>query len=214
MIFDIILVVLILLFAINGFRKGFLYTLIGSTGSIVALTGGVFGVVYLSGFLKKHGFLYNYLSDFFTARFDAETDTLTPAVDSMPGRVGEVLDSMIDGVTNKVAEGFAGVCYAIILFVAFYLIIKLFMWLVTRGLSKKYNGGFTGFFDGIFGLIFGLLKGVIFISVLLLLAVPVSSMIDPALTEQFVTQMDSSIITKAVYDNNPITLLIQGFFGL
>lgn len=214
MIFDGILLVLILIFAVAGFRKGFLYSLIGSVGWIVALTGAVFGVIYGSEFLREHGFLYDYLADIFKNRFSAETDTLTPAVNSMPESIGNSLDSMIDGISNDVANGFASVCYTVLLFIAIFLIIKFFMWLALRTLSKKYNDGFTSFIDGIFGTLFGLIKAVIFISVVLLLAIPVVNLIDPELTEQFAQQMDASILTKLIYDNNPVSMLIQGFFGL
>lgn len=214
MIFDIALLVLILLFAINGFRKGFVYTLITTVGWVAALTGSVFGVMYLSDFLKAHGFLFDRLTEIFKVRFSAETDTLTPAVSSMPEPIGKVLDSMIDGISDTVASGFAGVCYTAILFAAFFLIIKLFMWVILRVFSKKYNDGFTGFFDGIFGSIFGLLKGAIFICVLLLIMMPVVNMISPDLTEQFALQMDQSLLVKMIYDNNPVSILIQGFYGL
>ena len=88
------------------------------------------------------------------------------------------------------------------------------MWIILRVFSKKYNDGFTGFFDGIFGSIFGLLKGAIFICVLLLVMMPVVNMISPDLTEQFALQMDQSLLVKMIYDNNPVSILIQGFYGL
>ena len=214
MIFDIAILILILIFAINGFRKGFVYTLITSVGWIAALTGAVFGVMYLNDFLKSHGILYDRLTEIFKVRFSAETDTLTPAVNSMPKPIGGVLDSMIDGVSDTVASGFAGVCYTAILFAAFFIVIKIFMWLVLRVFSKKFNDGFTGFFDGIFGTIFGILKGAVFICVLMLILMPVVNMISPDLTEQFALQMDQSIIAKMIYDNNPVSILIQTFYGL
>lgn len=214
MIFDIALLILILIFAINGFRKGFVYTLITSVGWIAALTGAVFGVMYLSDFLKSHGILFDRLTEIFRVRFSAETDTLTPAVSSMPGPIGEVLDSMIDGVSDTVASGFAGVCYTVLLFAAFFIVLKLILWLILRIFSKKYNDGFSGFFDGIFGAIFGIVKCAIFICVLLLIMMPVANMISPDLTEQFAQQMDESILTKLIYDNNPVSILIQGFYGL
>ncbi len=214
MIFDIAIIVILILFVIHGFRKGFLFTLIHAVGWMVALAGSAVAVTHTKSFLKENGFIYDGLMRFFTDRFNEQGDMFTPAVSSMPSELGGILDSMIDGLSVTFAAGMADIAYSVILYILFFILIKFVMWLILRIFSRKYSDGFTGIVDGVFGAAAGLLCGAVFVLVILLLLIPASNIMSPELTSRFAAQMDSSVFTSYLYDNNILYDVIRGVLEL
>ena len=52
----------------------------------------------------------------------------------------------------------------------------------------------------------------IFVFLILALLVPVANFVAPSMTQTIVSQIDSSYITKILYNNNVLLLLLEGLF--
>lgn len=213
MVFDIAIILILILFGVYGFRKGFLFTLIHMVGWAVALVGAYFGVTALGNFLKEKTSFYDWLLAGYTSRFTESASNLTNSVDSLPQGLSMSLNDMASSTASGVARSFANLTYLVILFVGLFLVCKVLMWLILRLFSKNYRDGFTGFFDGFFGMLFGILKGIIFVLLLLALMMPLADFFAPDLAVAFADQLTDSMIAKPLYDNNILLILAENFFS-
>lgn len=212
MVLDIVLILILLAFAVYGFRKGFLFTLIHTVGWAIALVGTYFAVAGAADFMREHTSLYDWMLDGYKERFSVGDLDAESSIDSLPGGFSFDLDSITGSATDAVAKMFANMTYMIVIFVALFFLIKILMWLILRFFSKDYKEGFTGFFDGFFGMLFSLLKGAILIFLLLAVFVPFTNLVAPDLADAFLNQLDSSYITKYLYENNILMILAENFF--
>lgn len=213
MVFDIAIIVILVLFAAYGFKKGFLFSLIHMVGWAVALVGAYFGVTALGNFLKENTGLHQWLLEGYTSRFTETSGNLADAIETLPSGLSLSINDMTNSAASGVARTFANLTYLVVLFACLFVLIKLVMWIILRLFAKKYNDGFTGFFDGFFGMIFGLLKGLIFALLLLALIMPLADFFAPDLAMAFAEGLDSSMFAKTLYDNNILLILAENFFS-
>lgn len=213
MVLDIIIVIIVLLFAIYGFKKGFIFSLIHTVGWAIALVGAYFGVSAAAGFIREHTTFYDWILEGYTERFTGGDVTVSDGVGNLPATLSSLFDDAVDTAQEAVARSFAELTYQLIIFAALFILIKLVMWLILRIFSKDYRDGFTGFFDGFFGMIFGILKAGVLVFLLLALFIPVTELLAPDLAAAFTEQLEYSWFAKDLYDNNLLIILAEKFFG-
>ena len=212
MVLDIILLVVVILTAIYGLRKGFVFTLIHTCGTVGALALAFVALSPAETFLKNNTGMYYAIKETMTDRFSGKLAASTTSIESVPSIISSKVTTYSTDMVNSLAKSFANVLFSILVFLILFAVIKIILWLLLRLLSRDYNGGFRGFADGFFGFIFGTLKGAIFVFLILALLVPVANFAAPSMTQTIVSQIDSSYITKILYNNNVLLLLLEGLF--
>lgn len=212
MVLDITIIIIMLLFAIYGFRKGFVFTLIHTFGWVLALGGSYLLVSYAGDFLRKHTTLYNWILTGYKERFDSGDLNIADAFSGLPGDLSDGIDDTVHSATDAIARTFTNMTFTVIVFACLFIIIKVLIWLLLRLLSKNHRDGFTGFFDGFFGMVFSLIKGAVLVFLLLAVMMPLADFFAPDLATALAAQLDSSYFTKILYDNNVIIIIAENFF--
>lgn len=213
MVLDVTIIIIMLLFAIYGFRKGFVFTLIHTFGWALALGGSYLLVSYAEDFLRKYTTLYSWILAGYRERFDSGDLNTTDALSGLPGDLSTGIDDTVHTATDALARTFADMTFTVIVFACLFVLIKIVIWLLLRLLSKNHRDGFTGFIDGFFGMLFSLLKGAVLVFLLLAIMMPLADFFAPDLAISLAAQLDSSYFTKILYDNNIIIIIAENFFG-
>ena len=91
--------------------------------------------------------------------------------------------------------------------------MKIILFFLTIGLSKRRAKGFTGFLDGLLGLLAGFLRGVVFVFLFLALLLPIVNLVSPTSTELILSGLDASYFTRTLYDSNYLVLVINDFLS-
>jgi uncharacterized membrane protein required for colicin V production len=203
------------LFALYGFKKGFIFTAIHSLGWILALAAAYFGLDLVSDFIKKHTTFYDWLLSGFRERFSSGDISTDSSITQLPDNVDLDIDikDLANSAVDAVARMFTDLTYTLIIFVAIFVIIKLITWILLRAFSNDHKDGFTGFFDGLMGALCSMLKGAVFICLILAVFIPIADFFAPDLAQAFAHDLELSSFTKDIYENNPLLILPQKLFG-
>jgi uncharacterized membrane protein required for colicin V production len=209
---DIILLIIIAIFVIFGFKNGFVYTLFRVLGWLVAIAVAYFTRDQVREFLMDHtpvydwyhGHIYNILSQF-VGRYTGGVSS------NLPNALGGALDSFGGKVAEEAANSIASSSFAVLSFIAAVLVVKLILFLFTLLFSRKYHGGFIGGIDALGGIFVGFIQGVFIVFIILLLITPVSFAIGPGAFDAVSKTLDHSFFSNTLYQNNPLSTLSEGF---
>lgn len=210
MILDLILIAILIITAIYGFKKGFVVTLIHTTGWIVAIIASFFATPHVVPLVKAHTQFDEWLMEGLSFRFDTSTG-VKATEQSLPSGLGTLIDQFTHSASTALAKSFTNVVLSILVFVVIFLIIKLILWLILRGLSRRYHGHINGA-DAFFGILIGLVKGMIFVYLFLALLMPAINLMAPDFTEGVTSSLNHSYLAKTFYDHNLMLMLLQGLF--
>jgi uncharacterized membrane protein required for colicin V production len=208
---DIAILIVIVLFAILGFKNGLLYTLSQTFGWAVAVVSAFFLYRKLADFFISETNFY----DGFFARISEVcqqfVSKLTGGVaGSVPGKYGEALDNFGEDIASEAANKISEAAFSVVVFILIVIVVKIVLFILMKLLSKKYRDGFVGGFDATFGLMVGLIQGVVIVFILLLIIMPVSFLIGPGVYAAVQSMLDKSFIAEMLYLNNPLFSLIDG----
>ena len=206
MIIDLVLIAIMVICLVLGFRKGFLYTIVHSLGWLISLAGAFFLTDPVSGFLKEHTEIYNRIYRLMLGNFSGPADSASTYYDSLPDVIGEKAAETTNDITESLAATFADAIFAILVFVLIFLMIKIILWLILRGFSKRHRDGLSGCFDGILGLAAGAIKGAILVLLLLALLMPFINFVSPDSADAVMQSLQQSYIAGFLYDHNVILL--------
>jgi uncharacterized membrane protein required for colicin V production len=209
---DIFILITIALFAILGFKNGFIYTLFFFLGWLLAIVIAFFTRHQVQDFLTDstpvydwyHGHVYDICLTFVTQY----TDKLSGG---LPGVFGQSVTSMGDTIAQDAADQIALASFGVFSFIGAVLVIKLILSIITFALSRKYRGGFVGAVDAVFGAFLGIVQGLLIVFIVLILILPISLAINPGLFELAVRTLDDSFIAETLFLNNPLIALVDGF---
>lgn len=212
MLFDIATVIIIAIFAIVGFIRGFTFTLFHTLGWIIAIVITIIFGDEVRIFLKSKTSLYDHFHAYVESACGNLIDVSASSADveTMGGLAG-LLDSILNMILEKTADGIASICFAIIVFFCMVIFLKLVFYIITRILSKKYNDGITGGIDGILGLCIGLLQGVIVVLIICIIIMPIAFAVSPGLYDRFEGTLNDSMIAGALYEHNPLFSFVDRF---
>lgn len=213
MVLDIIVILLIGLMGVWGYRKGFVHTLIHTVGWVGSLVIAYLLVPSATAWAKENTGLYDWLSAVVTAKFDVSLTAIEAAANSLPESIAPVIGDYSTSIIDGVATQFTQIFGTIIIFVALFILIKLLSWLILHFFSKDYNDGVVNFADGLFGLLLGFAKGFLLVLVILAALLPVVNLVSTGLVETITSQLASSHIAGYLYNENFILMLIQNYLG-
>lgn len=188
MILDIVLIAIIVLCAIGGFRKGFGYTFIHTAGWIIAVLVAFMATSTVRDYLNENT---DFLEEFIP---------VIPAASQTPDILG---DSVIAITSNMI--------FTIVVFLAIFIAVKLVLWIILALFTRSNKGGFVGVVDGVFGGALGIVKGCVLVLVIVLVMIPLADIFLPDFASALEGAVSGSYITEAIYNNNPLLLLLQSF---
>lgn len=212
MVLDITIIVLLLLFAIHGFRKGFLFSVIHTFGWVLAIVGAFFITPFAKEYLLQYSPLQNWFFQSFKNRFSDSSNAITSSYDSLPENISGKPGDIANTAVNAAANTFTTISLTVLAFVALFLVIKILVWILLKFMDKKHRDGFSGAIDGIFGMLLGIVKGVIFVLLLMILLIPVINLSQPVLTSAITEQLQTSLFSKILYNKNIFIDLINTLF--
>lgn len=213
MFFDILIIVIIVLCAVFGFRNGFLIALSRIGGWIGALLVAFFyhkkvgdWLIQNTGFYESAQARIKAVCDTFVTNYTGDGDPSAGA-----GGFGATLDQIGDSLATAAAEQITAQLWTVIVFVGIVFGIKIILFVLTLLLSKRYHNGMIGGIDGVAGLLFGLFQAMAAILVIFALLLPISYTVSAKTHDDINRSMDNSIAAKFIYENNPLLDLIDGF---
>ena len=212
MIFDVIVAAIIILTMVSGFRRGFIYTFSHTLGWIGAMIAAFFLASPLRTLLSEKTGLDDHIYTAFLNKFSISSDALSSSSDTFPlimGQITETAENAAEALSERLTE-------LTMLLLCFFLIlisVKIILFFLTIGLSKRRAKGFTGFLDGLLGLLAGFLRGVVFVFLFLALLLPIVNLVSPTSTELILSGLDASYFTRTLYDSNYLVLVINDFLS-
>ncbi len=209
MIFDIIVVSILVITMVLGFRRGFIYSIVNTLGWIGAFIGGLIGCRLLSEQLTLRTDLQETIYNKFFENISGSLEAITSSADTLPLILGETIDTAALSAAEAVAMRLTEITMLILSFMIIFFVIKLIFFLITTAFSKRHNDGFIGFFDGILGLIAGGIKGMLIVFLFLMLLVPCLNLMSPASINIALEALDNSYIAGELYHANFLALVLS-----
>lgn len=210
MIFDIIILIILVLTMVFGFRRGFVYSFIHTLGLIGSLAAALIFRKPVQRLISENTMLdENLYNTIFENVASSLNSVLSPA-DTLPLILTDKINAAADDTAAMLAQSMTDFALQVLSFFAIFIVVKLICYIIISIFSRKNNDGFVGFFDGLLGLVAGLIKGLLIVFVFLALLAPAMNLISPASAEIFMTALDNSYIAKTLYDAN-FLMLILGF---
>lgn len=210
MVFDIIILIILVLTMVFGFRRGFVYSFIHTLGLIGSLAAAFIFAKPAQRIISENTMLDENLYNTVFENVSKSLDSMLGPTDTLPLILTTKINEAAEGTATVVAQNLTDFALVIISFFAIFAVIKLVCYIIISIFSRRNNDGFVGFFDGFLGMIAGFIKGLLIVFVFLALLAPSMNLMSPASAELFMTSLDESYIAKTLYDAN-FLLLILGF---
>jgi len=213
MFFDVLILIIIVVCAVFGFRNGFIVSLSRVGGWIGALVVAYFYRDKINDWLLENTDYYEKIHVRIEAVCKTFVENYKDGGDPSAGAGG--FSTTLSKVGDQLAEAAAGQImtqlWPVIVFVGIVFGIKIILFALTLFLSKKFHAGMLGGIDGVAGLLFGLFQAAICILVVFALMLPLSYTLSAKTHEDIKRSMDDSIVAKLIYENNPLLDFIDGF---
>jgi len=210
LIFDIIILIILVLTMVFGFRRGFVYSFIHTLGLIGSLVAAFIFAKPVQSLVSEKTMLDENLYNTIFENVSSSLNSMLGPTDTLPLILTTNINAAADGTAAVIAQNLTGFAMQVISFLVIFIVVKLICYIIISIFSKRNSDGFVGFFDGLLGLIAGFIKGILIVFVFLALLAPGMNLMSPASAEIFMTALDNSYIAKTLYDAN-FLLLILGF---
>ena len=208
MILDILVIVIFVLFAVQGKSRGFGESIIRLVGVFAGIFLGVMFTTPLSKFLR-------------TTKLDASVQTslcqafngkTVDLLDYIPKNIGATLQLIGVKALSVDVRNFTDMAITVL---AFLLIIALVasvsLYLRRRLQSARHKGTLIGTTDSTAGLLLGMVKGAIFVCLFLAFMFPLAGIFLPDKIQLINEQLNASYIAGPLYDVNPLLSLLKIF---
>lgn len=194
---DIIVVLIIAVFALLGYKKGFVKSVVGILSFVASMVLAWFLYPVAADLLKTFGVE--------SALFESIQNTVGSYVggdlDALPEAIRSAAEVGKDGIVYGVAEGAAKVILNIIAFICVMILSRIIIWIGVRLLKILSSIPVISFFNRIGGLLLGIFQGILVIYVILTIVFAV----EPLKTSEGISRaVKESVITAQMYKNNPI----------
>lgn len=211
MILDIIILAILIIAMVSGFRKGFMYAFIHTLGWVISIIFGFAGANFLKEQLVLKTMLDENLYATLSERLTLSFDSATSSADSLPLILGQAVDTATTGAAQLLAQQITELTLSILSFALIVIVIKLLCFLLTRLLSRKSNKGFIGFVDGLLGMVAGSIKGVLLVFLFLMMLLPAVNFMAPESTVIVLSALENSHFAGTLYDANFLVLVLGNF---
>jgi len=207
MIIDVILFSILVVIMAISYRNGFISTFLHLVGWLISLSCGFFFAPRVKEYLISKDFFYTSINDKLLSNMPQGAPPGSFESEGVPNLVGDFVNNVTSTVSENIASSLTELIMVIISFLIVVLGVKLFLYFITIIFSKKNRKGPTGVIDGLLGLAFGFFKGMIVLYIILAIMIPVINLTSPENTFAILTSLDSSVLAKDLYNNNPLLLI-------
>lgn len=212
MIFDIILIAILAVTMVKGFRSGFVYTFIHAVGWLLAVVMGFVWSPKLRTYLLENTKLHDRLHEAFLEKFSQSLTFREETMENLPEIIRKAFDDAYAGMTSSLAQTIADVLFTTLCFVIVVAAAKLVLLLITLLFSKRNSdGGITSFTDGVLGLVAGIVHGILIIFFMFALLTVFSGFLSPEMSVKIADSLSESAFAKDFYDNNLLLLIVRSF---
>lgn len=212
MILDLTALIILIICALRGIGKGFVYTFLHTLGWIAGCILAFLFAEPLAGYLSE-GALGAMVTDSISGKMEESAMSLERALEGLPEILGGGVFAGIDTVSEFLISLLSSMVISVISFVLIATAAKLLLGLLVRPACRRHGRGIINVGDRILGCTAGLIKGLIIIFMLLAVLMILINIAGADLSDFMVESLDSSLIIKALYDNNLLLLVTGGFFG-
>lgn len=213
MILDIIVIGILVLTMVFGFRRGFIYTISHTLGWVASLVAAFLLASPLRDLMTEKTQIDDSIYFALFDKLSLSSDSLTASTQSFPLIIGQTVSEATENAAMAIAEKITELTTLLLCFFAILLVAKIIFFFLTTAASRREKKGFTGFTDGLLGMLAGFLKGVVFVFLFLALLLPVTNLVSPFSAELILGSLDSSHFARALYDNNYLVLVINDFLA-
>lgn len=213
MILDIIVIGILVLTMVFGFRRGFIYTISHTLGWVASLVAAFVLASPLQNLMAEKTQIDDSIYLTLFDKLSQSSDSLTASTQSFPLIMGQTISATAENAAMAIAEKITELTTLLLCFFAILLAVKIIFFFLTTAVSRREKKGFTGFADGLLGMLAGFLKGVVFVFLFLALLLPITNLVSPFSTDLILGSLDSSHFARALYDNNYLILVINDFLA-
>lgn len=208
---DGIVILIVLLSAIIGMKRGIGDTILRLIGLVGGLVLAAFFGKDFSAYLMKTPFKNTVYERVFTI-MRPEPDNLSKTV---PGPLGTIADDAANKAAAAAAERVTESLMGVIAFVGIVLAVWLASFIIRtvfkRGRKKSVIIGGT---DSLIGLALGIVKGVIVACLFVSALLPGTALFAPDKSLEMINALQDSQLTKLIYELNPLLTALKGAVGL
>jgi len=209
MAIDIFLFILLVVITALGYRNGFIYTLFHTLGWLISLLIGFVFTPMVKTHMIQSDIFYTSIREQVLLRMPGNLEDHPLTAEGIPRSIRRVMEDM----TTSLTESAVSVVTDFLMTVAAFLILvaasKFLLYILIALFSKRNNPGATGIIDGLLGLGMGFIKGFVVVYLVLAIMIPAINLASPDHAFSLLTSLDSSLMAKDLYDNNPLLLLFR-----
>lgn len=209
MVIDIFLFTLLVVITALGYRNGFIYTLFHTMGWLISLLVGFVFTPMLKKYMIQSDILYSSIQDQVLLRMPGRLDDHALTAEGIPQSIRRMMEDMTTSLTDGAASAVTDFLMTVAAFLILVLASKIVLYILIALFSKRNNPGATGIIDGLLGLGIGFIKGFVVIYLVLAIMIPAINLASPDHAFSLLTSLDSSLMAKDLYDNNPLLLLFR-----
>lgn len=214
---DICLAAVLLLSAIDGFRKGILTTLAHFAGWLASIFIAVetypLAARLISGNDKIYGFINEKISNKLMSDVgNSFTANNLPESFKFPEAIEKLISDSINsatGIIKETASGFiAKISINIISIIVIFIIIKIGLSIFIAAIEKLSDFFVLKQFNRIAGLLAGFIKGILLIFILLAILVPLINITE---NDFLAESLQTAYLTNYLYEHNLLFIIIKDF---
>lgn len=203
MVLDIIILAIIVLSIVFGYRAGFVVTLANTIGWIGSFIAAQFLQPHVKTFILAHTTLYEKLQGSFVAKGKGNISGIESNLTVFPEKMRDTMGGIIKQGADGGSHIMANALVVVISFVIAVVLVKLILFVFVRLFSKRYRSNAVST-DTVLGVVIGALKGIVISLVFALILVPLALMSGGGIESWVLTQINDSFIAAMLYNNNPL----------
>ena len=210
MLFDVLIVIVLAIFATFGFRNGFAMSFAKVGGWILAFILAFFFQDNMRAWLIEHT---KWFDDLHTHVFEVCNELVAKYTEGIasslpPTETGEPVELVSQETILKATDKIANSSFTVFVFIGIIVIVVVIVSILAFIISNR--DGVLGGIDGFSGLLFGLFQGIVAVIVITAFLVPIAHVVSPEMYAYITINMEESTFAKLLYENNPIIFLIDG----
>ncbi|MGN0659874.1 MAG: CvpA family protein [Emergencia sp.] len=209
---DIIVILILLLSAILGARKGCALTIASFMQWFVCIITGFIFADEVKVFLMDNTMLDDMIHSAVLQHIETTIEESSP-YQAVPALFSTWVNEEGHDFAYGTAASITGVIMTVVSFLVIIFALKVIAFLIVHLFSRRYNEGVTGFFDGLLGFALGLVRGVLLVLLFFAFLVPVLGTVWPSFSETVVEAMDKSYVAGLIYDDNVLLILLRDLFS-
>lgn len=203
---DLIVVLFVLLLLLLGFRKGLLAMVYRFASFFVSLVIAWLLYPRAADLLSAFG-LEQWIADLVRANYvEPSLEQTTADISDLPAYLQSMVQSGQIGLTDAATAQVTHLIMNIAAFVLVLILVRLVVWVIGQLLHVVSKLPVIGCLNRIGGAALGAAEGILLVYIVLALLFAAAPLRSSQQVEQYIEQ---SVLTKAMYENNPLVQLVS-----